>query len=150
MSNKFTNVSYQSAKEIIFDVTASSSTTAEFTNGFASSDALIETEFNIEGEGLIIDCYARQTLISATGTAHPFYYFQAGTTDTAILLDDVFVQKPHGWNQKAIFQIKNRPFSKITIQNYCFVNAAKSIYRDTGTLLTGYNSNTISMHIQIL
>ena len=150
MSNKFTNISYQSAKEIIFNVTASSSTAAEFTNGFASSDALIETEFNIEGEGLIIDCYATQNLISASGTAHPFYFFQAATVDTSILLDDVTVQLTHSWNQKAIFQIKNRPFSKITIQNYCFVNAAKSIYRETGTLLTGYNATSVGMHVQIL
>lgn len=153
MATQNSFISLQTANQVLFKQFVTTSSSTEFQNGItdilAPFDDEVENTFNIEGKSLTLVCYSIMSWYGTTGTASPLTTSRAGSASTTILLDDNIVIIANPWNQKAVFEINNFPFSKITIKNRLVIEGAKSVYRDTGTLTDGSSSNQVSMILNI-
>jgi len=153
MANQYSNISLQTANQIVFKQFVTTDSATEFTNGItdilAPYDDEVENTFNVEGKSLTLICNSVMSWYGTTGTASPLTTSRAGSASTTILLDDNTVMLANPWNQNAVFEINNFPFSKITIKNRLVIEGAKSVYRDTGTLTDGSSNNSLSLVLNI-
>jgi len=152
MATQNSYISLQTANQIIFKQSVATSGAAEFTNGIYDIlmpfDNEVENTFDIEGKSLTLICYSVMDWYATSGTASLLRTSKAGSASTTILLDDNTVMLSHPWNQKAVFEINDFPFSKITIKNRLIVEGAKSVY-STGTLTDGSSANALSLTLSI-
>jgi hypothetical protein len=153
MANQYSNISLQTANQIVFKQFVTTDSATEFTNGItdilAPYDDEVENTFNVEGKSLTLICNSVMSWYGTTGSAAFLTTSRAGSASTTILLDDNTVMLANPWNQKAVFEINNFPFSKITIKNRLVIEGAKSVYTNSGTLTDGSSNNALSLVLNI-
>jgi len=140
MATKQQEVSTQTSNYISFTQQVSTSTSAEFLNGLntsigdfpPASASTVTTTFDIEGQNLILTCQSVVGYGVTAGTANGLQIALDGHAVTDILLDDTYVVKRHAWNKYNKIEIKNIPFSKVSIVSTGVISGANSI--DTGSL----------------
>lgn len=153
MATQNSYISLQTANQVLFKQFVTTNSSTEFQNGIndllAPFDDEVENTFNIEGKSLTLICYSTMSWYGTTGTATPLTTSRSGSASTTILFDDNTVMLANPWNQNAVFEINNFPFSKVTIKNRLTIEGAKSVYRETGTMTDGSSNNQVSMILNI-
>lgn len=153
MANQYSNISLQTSNQIVFKQFVTTDSATEFTDGItdilAPYDDEVSNTFDIEGKSLTLICYSVMSWYATTGSAAFLTTSRAGSASTTILLDDNTVMLANPWNQSAVFEINNFPFSKITIKNRLVIEGAKSVYTNSGTLTDGSSNNALSLVLNI-
>ena len=151
MATKKQEVSIQSSNYIAFTQTVETSTTNEFLNGLNTSiadfpgnaDMTVTTEFNIQGQNLMLTANSVVGYYVSGGTATGLNLIQDGHGVIDILLDDTYAVKRHAYNKQTIIEIKNIPFSKVSIVTTCPIAGGKSLYAGSLTITDGAAQNQI-------
>jgi len=152
MATKKQEVSLQSSNYISFTQTVDTSTTLEFINGLntsvadfpPSADITVTTEFNIEGQNLTLTANSVVGYYVSGGTATGLNLIQDGHAVVDILLDDTYAVKRNAFNKHAIIEIKNIPFSKVSIITSAAIAGGNSLYAGSLTITDGFAQNHIS------